>query len=100
MDWVEIIVNILALLVAIIPLAAKLVEYVRLSVKEKNWSNLLVLVMNLMQEAESKFSSGAERKEWVVSMVKASSKTINYDVDLEQIGELIDSLCKMSKVVN
>lgn len=56
--------------------------------------------MNLMKEAEGKFDTGATRKEWVIAMVKSSAESINYDVDIEAVGELIDSLCDMSKVVN
>ena len=46
------------------------------------------------------FESGADRKEWVIAMVKGSADTINYDIDIEAISALIDSLCDMSKVVN
>ena len=100
MEWYEIIISVLTGLSVTIPLVIKLVEYVQKAVKEKNWNALLRLVMNLMAEAESKFEHGADKKSWVLSMVEASAKTINYDVDLEQVGELIDSLCDMSKMVN
>jgi hypothetical protein len=53
-----------------------------------------------MEQAEGKFNSGDERKEWVLMMVKASADTINYDIDLEQVANMIDSLCAMTKVVN
>ena len=33
-------------------------------------------------------------------MIKASADTINYDIDMDAISDLIDSLCNMSKVVN
>lgn len=33
-------------------------------------------------------------------MVKASSETVNYDIDMAAISKLIDDLCKMSKTVN
>jgi len=33
-------------------------------------------------------------------MVKASSETVNYDIDMEVISKLIDDLCRMSKTVN
>lgn len=56
--------------------------------------------MNLMKEAEKKFDTGAEKKEYVMSMIKASADTINYDIDMDAISDLIDSLCSMSKVVN
>lgn len=100
MEWYEIAISILTGLITAIPLVIKLVEYVKKAVQEKNWKNLLALVMNLMAEAEQKFKNGEDKKSWVLSMIEASAKTINYTVDLEQVGELIDSLCKMSKLVN
>ena len=100
MEGYEIVVSILAGLTVCIPLVIKLVEYVQKAVKEKNWNALLTLVMNLMKEAEPMFSNGADRKAWVMSMVEASAKTINFDIDMEQVSQLIDSLAAMSKVVN
>lgn len=100
MEWFEIIISILSGLAVTIPLVIKLVEWIQKAIKEKNWSNLIVLVMNLMAEAEVKFDNGADRKTWVLDMVSASAKTINYDVDIEQVGLLIDSLCEMSNKVN
>ena len=56
--------------------------------------------MNLMEEAETKFETGADRKEWVMMMIKASADTINYEIDMDEISKLIDSLCSMTKIVN
>ena len=64
MEWSEFIVSILAGLAAAIPLVVKLVEYVQKAVKEKNWEKMLALVMDLMEVAETKFESGADKKEW------------------------------------
>lgn len=100
MEWSEFIVSILAGLAAAIPLVVKLVEYVQKAVKEKNWEKMLALVMDLMEVAETKFESGADKKEWVLAMVKGSADSINYDVDIDAVGALIDSLCDMSRVVN
>ena len=100
MEWLQLIVSVLAGLVTAIPLAIKLVEYVQKAVKEKNWGKMLDVVMEKMALAEDMFDNGADRKEWVLTMVKASAETINYDVDMEAISQLIDSLCKMSKKVN
>lgn len=100
MEWYEILISILTGLATAIPLVIKLVEYVKKSIQEKNWNKLLNLVMNLMQEAEGKFQNGTERKEWVLMMVKASADTIDYDIDLDVVAEMIDSLCAMTKVVN
>lgn len=100
MDWVKLIVSVLAGLATAIPLVVELVKYVQKAAKEKNWSKVLEMVMSLMQSAEGKFETGAERKEWVLAMVKASADNINYDIDVTAIGNLIDSLCDMSKVIN
>lgn len=98
--WVQAIISILSGLLVLVPLAAKLVKYVRESIKEKNWKSLLVLIMNLMKEAEEKFETGAERKEWVLSELKAIQDTINYNIDWAVIGEMIDQLCAMAKKIN
>ena len=100
MQWYEILISVLTGLATVIPLVVQLVKYVEKAAKEKNWADLLALVTNLMKEAETKFSTGTDRKEWVLVMVKASADTINYDIDLEQVAKLIDDLCEMSKVVN
>lgn len=100
MDWVNIVVSILSGLAVVIPLVIELVKYVEKAAKEKNWADLLALVTNLMKEAETKFETGADRREWVLMMVKASADTINYDIDLSVVDQLISDLCEMSKVVN
>lgn len=100
MEWVKLLVSVLSGLAAAIPLVIKLVEYVQKAIKEKNWNQVLSMVMKLMETAETKFESGAERKEWVLSMLKASADTINYDIDYAAIGDMIDNLCDFSKVIN
>ena len=100
MELVNFLPDILIGLAISIPLVVSLIKYVKQAIQEKNWNNLLKLVTNLMVEAEAKFDNGADRKEWVLAMVKASADTINYDIDIEEVGKLIDSLCEMSKVVN
>ena len=100
MKWYEILVNILSGIVVAIPLVVKLVEYVQKAMREKNWSKLLTLVMQFMAEAEEKFDNGADRRAWVLDMIAASADVVDYDIDLEEVGKLIDSLCAMSKKVN
>lgn len=99
-EWVDIIVSILSGLAVTIPLVLKLVEYVQQSIKEKNWMKLLELVTGFMQEAEKKFETGAEKKDYVMLAIKASADTVNYDIDMDVVSNLIDELCAMSKVVN
>ena len=97
---VSIIVAVLTGLAAAIPLAVKLYQAVKAAVQEKNWTRLLGLVVDLMEEAETKFADGATRKEWVMAMVQTSAEYINYPVDTEALSEMIDALCDMTKIVN
>lgn len=103
MDWLEILKLIAAIasgLAATIPLVVQLVKYVKIAIKERNWGLVLNKVMTLMETAETKFKEGAERKEWVMAMLKAGADGINYDIDYDAISEMVDRLCTMSKIIN
>ena len=100
MNYVNLIIQVLANLVVVIPLVVELVKYVQKAIKEKNWSKMITLLTNLIIEAESKFETGAEKKEWVISMIKASADTIQYDITEEQLSALIDSTIALTKQVN
>ena len=100
MEWYEILIDILSGLIIVIPLVVKLIEYVKKATKEKNWNKLLQLIMNLMAEAENKFDNGTDRKDWVMMAIKASADTIEYDINMDEVSALIDSLCAMTKMVN
>ena len=100
MEILELIIEILAGLMIVIPLVAKLIEYVKKSTQEKNWGNLIRLLLNLMATAEEKFDNGADRKQWVIAMVQASANTINYPISEQELSKLIDNLVELTKKVN
>lgn len=103
MDWVKIVVDVLAGLAVVIPLVVKLVESVQCATKEKNWNTLLKMTIEYMKTAESKFTDGATRKEWVMAMVQTSAVTINYELDdvaMAKISDLIDSICDAADIIN
>lgn len=97
---VSLVVAVLSGLAACIPLAVKLVQYVQKAAEEKNWGQLLGLLVDLMEEAEQKFSEGATRKEWVMAMVQTSAEYIAYPMDTQALSDLIDSLISMTKTIN
>lgn len=100
MEIYQYILSIISGLAVTIPLVIKLVEYVQKAIKEKNWQKLINLVLEYMKVAEEKFATGAERKEWVMSMIKSSAETLNYDIDYDVVSEMIDNLADMAKTVN
>ena len=100
MEWLKYVVAILSGLATCIPLVVQLVKYVSVAIKERNWNQLVKMVMDFMAEAEGKFDNGLERKDWVMMMIEVNAKTINYDIDMQQVSDMIDALCDLTKVVN
>lgn len=83
-----------------IPLCVQLVRALQKLFKEKRWSQLIQLVIELMEAAEEKLADGADRKAWVLAMVKASAEKLGCQYDETVIGDMIDSLATMAKTVN
>ena len=100
MEWLEIILSIVTGLAACIPLVIKLVQYVEKAIKTKQWPKLLELVMKFMADAEKNIKDGATREEWGLQRGEASAGTGDYDIDMNEVSNLIDSLVEMSKKVN
>ena len=98
--WLQLLIQILSGIAILVPLMVKLVKTVQVAAKEKNWSQVLKLVMSLMEEAEQKYTDGATRKEWVISELEVVSKTLNYDIDWDVISDMIDKICTASKKIN
>ena len=98
--WIEIIISILTGLVTVIPLVVKLVDVIQKAHKEKNWKAVVQLVLTLMKEAEQNYTNGADKKQYVISSIKAVEKSLQYDIDEEAIGELIDAVADATKRIN
>ncbi len=97
---VSLIVAVLTGLATAIPLVIKLVQYVQKATQEKNWGNLLGLLIELMEQAEQMFDTGATRKEWVMAMAQTSAEYIAYPLDTAALSTLIDELVSMTRSVN
>lgn len=100
MEYLEYILAILAGICTAIPLVIKLASTIRNYHREQNWPGLMSMVTKYMEEAETLFDNGADKKAWVMGMVQASANLVNYDIDMEVVSEMIDSLCAMSKKIN
>lgn len=103
MYWVELIAAILGGLAVCIPVVARLVVAVQTAVKEKNWPQIVDIVLALMTDAEDLFADGAARKAWVMQKVEQAAKSVNYDYDdaaRQKVSDMIDKICDAAKVVN
>ena len=103
MNYTQLIVSICIALAVLIPLGFKLYKTSEQLVREKNWPRLVSMLSKYMEEAEQLFEDGADKKAWVLVMIQTTAKQIDYDLtdeDIENLSNLIDTLCDMSKVVN
>ena len=98
--WIQAIISILSGIAVLVPLMIKLIQFIKANIREKNWNQMLKLVMNLMADAEEKFDKGSEKKEWVMGQLEAMAGTLNYDIEWDVVSEMIDKICDVSKELN
>lgn len=92
--------TILVGLAAIIPLIAALIKYVTKAADSKNWNIIVKMVLNLMVQAEQDYSSGAEKKAFVMNQIAVLAKSVDFEIDIDKVSDLIDALCDMAHEVN
>ena len=100
METLNLILRIVAAVVPMIPLVIALVTFVKKAIQEKNWKQMVNLALKLIIEAETLYATGAERKAYVMKLVKAAADEINYTVDEAALSDLIDSIISVTKSVN
>lgn len=92
--------TILVGLAAIIPLVAALIKYVTKAADSKNWNIIVKMVLDLMVQAEQDYSSGAEKKAFVMNQIAVLAKSVDFEIDMDKVSDLIDALCDMAHEVN
>ena len=97
---VKYIPQILIGLAAIIPLVAALINYVGKATESKNWNIVVKMVLDLMVQAEQDYSAGADKKAFVMNQVAVLAKTVDFEIDMDKVSDLIDALCEMAHEVN
>ncbi len=103
MDWINFGISVLSGLAVAIPAIVALVKFIQVAAKEKNWSKIMDLVIGYMETAEANIADGADRKEWVMSMMRTATEKINYVYDAEaelKVSQLIDQICSAAKQIN
>lgn len=87
-------------LAVLIPMMIALIKYVKKAAEDKNWNIIVKMVLDLMVQAEHDYSTGAERKEFVMNQMKVMAATVDFEVDWDKVSDLIDALCDMAHEVN
>lgn len=106
MDYIKLIDIAIAILTGLsvcIPLVLKLVAVVKENVAEKNWNEIVKIVIAQMVEAEKNYTEGAAKKAWVMNQMRVLAKSLNFnytEVEELKVAELIDAICAGAKIIN
>lgn len=92
--------QILVGIAVLIPLIVALIKYVTKAAEDKNWNIVVKIVLDLMVQAEKDYSTGAEKKEFVMNQLKVLAGTVDFEIDWDKVSDLIDALCDMAHKVN
>ena len=92
--------SILVGIAVLIPLVVALVKNVTKAAQDKNWNIIVKMVLDLMVQAEKDYSTGAERKEFVMNQLRVMATTDDFEIDWDKVSDLIDALCDMAHEVN
>lgn len=87
-------------LAVLIPMVIALIKYVTKAAEDKNWNIIVKMVLDLMVQAEQDYSTGAEKKEFVMNQLKVMAGTVDFEIDWDKVSDLIDALCDMAHEVN
>lgn len=103
-ETLNLILSILKDFIAVVPFAVAfvvaLVQSVKKAQAEKNWRPLMQIAFGLISTAEEMFDKGADRKEWVMDMMRSAASEVNFNLDDESLSLLIDNLVELTKKVN
>ena len=106
MDYIKLIDIAIAILTGLsvcIPLVIKLVAVVKENIAEKNWNEIVKIVIAQMVEAEKNYTEGAAKKAWVMNQMRVLAKSLNFnytEVEELKVAELIDAICAGAKIIN
>ena len=101
--FIDIAIAILTGLSVCIPLVLKLIGVVKENVAEKNWNEIVKIVIAQMVEAEKNYTEGAAKKAWVMNQMRVLAKSLNFnytEVEEIKVAELIDAICAGAKIIN
>ena len=87
-------------LAVLIPMVIALIKYVTKAAEDKNWNIIVKMILDLMVQAEQDYSTGAERKEFVMNQLRVMAETVDFEIDWDKVSDLIDALCDMAHEVN
>lgn len=99
-DIVRIVLDVLAGLAILIPVAYGIFNGIKKLFKDKDYKKLLANALELIVTAEQKYESGADKKKFVLDMLKEVATKAKIKYDEESLSSTIDDIIALSKKIN
>lgn len=87
-------------LAVIVSLAVALFVFVKKCLKDKGWAKLLDFALSVIEEAESKYESGADKLEYATAMILKVAEEIGFKISESDVKIMIENIIKVTKSVN
>ena len=99
-EYIDLIIAICGAISVIVPLAIKYYNAIKALIKEKNYVKILDIMRGAATEAEKLYESGAERREYVLNIIKVSCDNLKVDYDEKRFDEELTKLIDATKEIN
>ena len=99
-EYIDLIIAICGAISVIVPLAVKYYNAIKSLIKEKNYIKILDILRDAAAEAEKLYENGAEKREYVLNIVKVSCDNLKVEYDEKRFDEELTKLIVATKEIN
>ena len=99
-EWIDLIIAICGAITVIVPLGINLYKAMVALIKEKNYAKILEIMKDAAVEAEKLYSTGAERRDYVLNILKVSCENLKVDYDENKLDTELTKFIDATKKIN
>lgn len=99
-EWIDLIVAICGAISVIVPLGIKYFKAIKTIIKEKNYAKILEIMKDAAVEAEKLYKDGAEKRTYVLDLLKVSCENLKVEYDEARFDEELTKFIAATKAIN
>lgn len=100
MKWVDLITALCGAISVGLPLLIAFYKKIKALAKEKNYAKILKIMQDAAAEAENLYKDKAERREYVLNILKVTCDSLKIDYDEEKLDKELTDFIAATKKIN
>lgn len=84
----------------LIPIIVVSVINTKQAISEGDYNKLIDLILDYVEQAETKFPDGPTRKAWVMTAIDVAANSAHIPYNEEMVAKMIDDIVALTKKVN